>query len=245
MIEKQWFSEWFDTSYYHILYKNRDDDEAKSFINQLVQFLKLPTDDLPVLDLACGKGRHSVTLNSLGYTVLGADLSANSIAEANQSSNENLSFIVHDMREAIEETKFQAVFNLFTSFGYFDDQSDNEKVLNSIHSMLSKDGVLVIDFMNATKIIVELVTEEEKTVDGIKFNLKRNHDGNHIFKHINFEDDSKKFSYTERVQALQLSDFSKLLSKTGFDLIRTFGDFQLNSFDAETSSRLILIAKKV
>ena len=81
MQKKEWFAEWFDTSYYHILYQNRNDEEAKRFIQALLGVLKL-TPNSSLLDLACGKGRHAVTLNSSGHRVLGVDLSAQSIAAA-------------------------------------------------------------------------------------------------------------------------------------------------------------------
>ncbi|MFN3940966.1 MAG: YkgJ family cysteine cluster protein, partial [Chitinophagales bacterium] len=77
-----------------------------------------------ILDLACGKGRHSIYLNQLGYDVTGADLSENSIKEASKFANEKLHFKVHDMRIPFEE-KYDAIFNLFTSFGYFENDADN------------------------------------------------------------------------------------------------------------------------
>ncbi|MFN5878833.1 MAG: SAM-dependent methyltransferase, partial [Flavobacteriales bacterium] len=70
MSSKEWFADWFDTPYYHILYKNRNDEEAAHFIENLIEFIQLDLGSR-VLDLACGKGRHSVTLNKLGYNVLG------------------------------------------------------------------------------------------------------------------------------------------------------------------------------
>ena len=94
---KDWFESWFDTSYYHILYSHRDYTEAKGFMQNLVKFLNLKADDL-LLDLGCGKGRHSIFLNSLGYNIIGADLSKNSISEAKKFENDRLLFIVHDMR---------------------------------------------------------------------------------------------------------------------------------------------------
>ena len=86
MNQKEWFAEWFDTSYYHQLYQNRNEEEAALFISNLLQFLNLPKSS-KLLDLACGKGRHSVTLNSFGYEVLGVDLAANSIQEASKFQN--------------------------------------------------------------------------------------------------------------------------------------------------------------
>jgi 2-polyprenyl-3-methyl-5-hydroxy-6-metoxy-1,4-benzoquinol methylase len=243
MENKEWFAEWFDSPFYHRLYSNRDDNEAKRFVEHLVAFLGL-TPGQSVLDLACGKGRHSITLNACGLNVIGADLAPKSIAAAAEFSNESLSFVVHDMREVISEKHFDVVMNLFTSFGYFDSTEDNKRVLNSIHDMLHPNGLLVIDFMNAIRVVNTLVKEETKEVEGTTFQISRRYDGTHIFKDIQFSDSGKDFHFTERVQAITDQDFSALLEACGFELIRTFGDFELNPYAAETSDRLILIARK-
>lgn len=244
MKQKEWFAEWFDTTYYHTLYKNRDEEEAANFISRLIDNLKLPKSAY-LLDLACGKGRHSITLNQLGYTVKGVDLSPNSIAEASKSSNEQLTFAVQDMRQAIPNEKFDAIFNLFTSFGYFDSIDDNIRVVQAMNSMLNENGILVIDFMNATKVIDSLVLEEEKIIDGIEFHIERKYDGQHIFKFIHIKDGESVFDYSERVQALKQVDFEKLLTENGFEILRNFGDFNLNPFQEKSSDRLIIIAKKI
>jgi len=244
MRSKEWFADWFDTTYYHILYKNRNDDEASLFISNLMNYLKIDKAS-KILDLACGKGRHSITLNKLGYHVLGVDLSANSISCAKESENDTLKFAVHDMRHKIHNHEFQAVFNLFTSFGYFDTICDNNLVLKSIHEMLEEDGYLIIDFMNASKVINNLVFSETKEIDGITFHIERNYDGDHIFKHIRFEDNREQFHFTERVQALKLSDFTELLENNKFRIISTFGNFLLEPFNEKTADRLIIIAKKI
>lgn len=239
----QWYESWFDTDYYHILYKNRDFKEAERFINNLVETVNLPPHS-KVLDLACGKGRHSVTLFTHGYNVLGVDLSPQSIDFASYLANDNLQFMVHDMREAIEGKQFDAVFNLFTSFGYFDSHEDNKRVLDAVHTMLKPKGILVIDFMNAVKEIARLVPTATKTNDGITFHLTKKFDNHHIYKYIDFETDGQQHHYMERVQALKLSDFQGLFNECGFDLLHTFGNFDLDEFDETTSDRLILIAQK-
>jgi len=228
--EKTWFKTWFNTKYYHILYKDRNDNEAKKFISNLLGLLKLPPNS-NCLDLACGKGRHARFLCENNLTVLGVDLSENSIKEAQKFENENLKFEVQDMRNSFRENEFDAVFNLFTSFGYFDSQQDNLKVLQAINRMLKQEGLLVIDFMNAHKVTKNLVATEIKKADDIQFNITRNYDGNHIFKNIEFDVDVEKHNYTERVQALQLKDFKLLLKETGFELLETFGNFNLEKFD--------------
>ena len=235
-----WFASWFDTPYYHILYKDRDYEEAQLFMDNITAYLNLP-DDSKILDLACGKGRHSIYLSKLGYDVTGADLSENSIAEASKFESDNLHFVVHDMREPMNE-KFDAIFNLFTSFGYFDDDADNIRTLKSICASLSEYGFGVIDFMNVGRVIKNLVPEETKTVEGIDFHIKRYHLDNHIFKEITFTDKGKNFHFTEKVQALTLSDFEQMMDEAGINLLDVFGDYKLRKYNSE-SERLIMVFK--
>lgn len=242
--EDEWFRTWFDTPHYHILYQDRDFTEAEFFINNLLEFLKLPA-GTKSLDLACGKGRHSVYLNKKGLDVTGLDLSEYNIRKASEFENDTLSFAVHDMREVYKNEAYNVVFNLFTSFGYFDDFEDNERVLQSVHKMLKDDGVFVIDFMNAYHVIHHLIKEEKKEVDGITFNLSRDYDGKFITKNIEFKDKGKSYSFQERVQAIKRDEFETLLAKTGFKVKEVFGDFALSPFDKLKSDRLIIIAEKV
>lgn len=236
-----WFASWFDTPYYHILYKDRDYEEAQLFMDNITQYLNLP-EDAKILDLACGKGRHSIYLNKLGYDVTGADLSENSIATASKYSNEKLHFTVHDMREPFDE-KFDAIFNLFTSFGYFENDEDNLTTLKAIHNSLSEYGFAVIDFMNVHKVIKDLVPHETKTVEGIDFNIKRYVEDKHIIKEIDFEDKGKQYYYTEKVKALTLEDFEAMMEEAGIYLLDVFGDYKLHKFYKNESDRLIMIFK--
>ena len=238
---ENWYASWFDTPYYHILYKERNDKEAQVFMDNLTHYLNLP-EKAKVLDLACGKGRHAIYLNQLGFNVLGADLSENSIAEANKNSNETLHFKVHDMREPFEE-KFDAIFNLFTSFGYFENDQDNLKTLQAIKESLSEYGFAVIDFMNVNQVLETLIPEETKTVEGINFHIKRYLKDGHIHKEIDFEDQGQKFHFTEKVKALRLQDFEKLMDEAGIFLLDTFGDYKLKKFHKTESERLIMIFK--
>ncbi|MFV7234276.1 class I SAM-dependent methyltransferase [Flavobacterium sp. ZB4R12] len=238
---ENWYTSWFDTPYYHILYKERNYREAQIFMDNLTHYLNLP-EKAKVLDLACGKGRHSIYLNQLGFNVLGADLSENSIAEANKNSNETLHFKVHDMREPFEE-KFDAIFNLFTSFGYFENDEDNLTTLKAIKQSLSEYGFAVIDFMNVNQVLETLVPEETKTVEGIDFHIKRYLKDGHIFKEIDFEDKGQKFHFTEKVKALTLKDFEELMEEAGIFLLDIFGDYKLKKFHKTDSERLIMIFK--
>jgi SAM-dependent methyltransferase len=238
---ENWFASWFDSPYYHILYKERNDREAQLFMDNLTHYLNLP-EKAKVLDLCCGKGRHAIYLNQLGFDVIGADLSENSITEAQKNSNKNLHFQVHDMREVFED-KFDAIFNLFTSFGYFENDKDNLTTLKAIKESLTEHGFAVIDFMNVANVLNTLVPEEVKTVDGIDFHIKRYLKDGHIYKEIDFEDKEQKYHFTEKVKALTLKDFEEMMEESGIFLLDIFGDYKLKKFHKTESERLIMIFK--
>ncbi|WP_147677447.1 class I SAM-dependent methyltransferase [Algibacter pacificus] len=236
-----WFASWFDTAYYHILYKDRNDTEAQAFMETLTDYLNLPEGGT-ILDLACGKGRHSRYLNKIGYDVIGADLSENSINYAKRFENERLKFEVHDMCNPYPKT-FDAVFNLFTSFGYFEDDADNLRTIKAIKADLNEFGFGVIDFMNSEFVIDNLVPEEVKTVDGIDFYLKRYVEDGYIIKDIEFNTDGKAFKFQERVRGFTLADFEALFEQAGVYLLDVFGDYKLGKFNKHTSERLVMIFK--
>ena len=236
-----WFTDWFNTSYYHILYKERNDFEAQLFMKNITAFLALDK-STHILDLPCGKGRHSVFLNSLGYKVTGGDLSENSIIAAKKYENDTLNFKVHDMRAPFNN-KYNAIFNLFTSFGYFKDDKEDILILQNIKNGLTKDGYFVFDFLNAELVKANLVVEETKIVDDITFYIKREISNGFILKHISFFANGENHSYTERVKYLDVEKMTSYLEEVGFKIEQIFGDYHLNNFDSKSSNRLILVAK--
>ena len=238
---KHWYASWFDTPYYHILYKDRDYTEAQVFMDNLTNYLNLPENG-KILDLACGKGRHSIYLNKLGYNVTGVDLSEQSIQYAKQFENYSLKFEVHDMSKPYPDN-FDAVFNLFTSFGYFEDESCNLNTINSIKQELNPNGFGVIDFMNVNNVIDNLVSQDIKTVDGIDFKQNRRVEDGYIIKDITFEENGEQFSFQERVKAFTLDGFQDLFNEANVHLLDIFGDYKLQKYHPNTSERLIMIFK--
>ncbi len=239
---KEWFVDWFDSEYYHILYKDRDYNEAQNFMKNLVSFLNLKKNSY-ILDLACGKGRHSVFLNKIGFQVKGVDLSKNSIEFAKNFEKNGLSFSKHDMRNPFLE-KFDAIFNLFTSFGYFDDDETNIKVLQNIKNGLKPKGIAVIDFMNVIAVKKQLISKETIIKNNISFAITRHIENNKIIKNIRFKVGIDSFHFTEKVQYLTLETIKEYILAANLKLKYTFGDYQLKPFDKETSKRLILVLKK-
>lgn len=236
---KDWFVSWFDTSYYHILYKHRDDSEAHEFMQNIVSFLKFQKEDI-LLDLACGRGRHSRYLNSLGFNVIGADLSRNSILHAKKFENDTLHFEEHDMRHAFKD-KYNAILNLFTSFGFFEDDNEDIAILQNIKDGLFPEGKAIIDFMNSKKVINNLIPEESQTIDGITFEIKRYLKNEFIVKEINFDADGNHHTYFEQVKMLDLNKIKSYVDSVGFKIKHIFGNYQLDEFDENSSERLILI----
>ena len=237
--QKDWFTSWFNTPYYHILYKDRNDDDAQFFMQNITQLLQLDK-DATIADIPCGKGRHSVYLNSLGYNVIGADLSENSIAFAKQFENEKLHFEVCDMRKSITK-KYDVILNLFTSFGYFEDDEDDIAVLKNFKNGLKPNGVSVIDFLNVDFVKANLVEQETKTIDGINFHISRKIEDGFIIKQISFVANNEDHCYFEKVKYINLEKFTFYLQNAGLKIKHIFGDYQLSNFDVKTSKRLIFV----
>lgn len=238
-----WFADWFNSPYYHTLYRSRNEQESKFFIDNLGTKLDFNSSH-QTLDLACGKGRHSIYLNSKGLDVLGVDLAPESIAEASRHENDKLKFLVHDMRSEFGADRFDIILNLFTSFGYFEDPQDDLRMLKSVYQSLKPNGTLLIDFLNATKVIANLVPYEEKVIDGITFKITKKVENRWIFKTIAFEDQGKEFLFQEKVKAFELADFQLLFDQIGFALTAVYGNYSLDHYNASSSERLILVAKK-
>jgi len=238
-----WFANWFDSPYYHTLYKNRDEKEAQLFIDNLINYLQIPKGS-KLIDIACGKGRHAKYFNQKGMDVVGVDLSPNSIDTAKKDENKNLQFSVHDMRENYQKETFDIVTNLFTSFGYFEDNKNEQKAINAMANNLKKEGILIIDFMNVKKVIANLVLNEKKTIDLVKFDITRQVKNGYIFKDIQITDKKKQEQFQEKVKAITLADYSKFISNAGLKIIDIFGNYKLDNFNEKISDRLILICKK-
>jgi SAM-dependent methyltransferase len=238
----KWFETWFDSKYYHILYKHRDEQEAIKFLDNITQYLNITKGK--ILDVGCGKGRHAKYFNELGFNVVGIDLSLNSIAKAKLNETQDLKFYKFDMRNVFKENSFNLVTNLFTSFGYFDNSLDEQKTINAMVKNLKKDGILIIDFMNVKKIINNLVSKESKKINSVEFDITRELKDNYILKNITINDQDISLKFQEKVHALTLIDFSKMLQKASMSIIDKFGNYNLDDFNALQSDRLILIARK-
>ena len=238
--DPSWFSKWFDSSFYHQLYANRDENEAKAFIDELLLELQ-PVEAASMLDLGCGSGRHARYLASNGFNVTGIDLASSSIRTAKQSKMENLQFYRHDMRVPFGNDRYDFVFNFFTSFGYFKEDRENLQIVRNIFNSLKPGGMVVFDYMNAAYASSRLIASEQKEIDGISYDITRWEDETNIYKKIQV---GNLHEFTEQVQKFTIFDFDCMFRKAGLQLQKVYGDYELGEYDRETSPRLILLAKK-
>lgn len=239
----EWFAEWFDTPFYHILYKSRGNNEAQRFIDNLSEKLVFQT-NWQYCDMACGKGRHAIYLNSKGFDVVGLDLSPNNIWHAQMSENETLQFHEHDIREVFRPQFFDVMLNLFTSFGYFENQEENQKAVVAMAENIKPNGTFVLDYMNSRKAIEGFNSYYQKTVDEIVFNINKRIELGYIFKNISFENEGDKHQYEERVKLLFLEDFRHFFEKADLTLTAVYGDYDLNPYQDLVSDRMIMVCKK-
>ena len=231
---------WFNSDYYHILYKNRDKKEAEFFINNLIKKLNIKKKS-KILDLACGIGRHSFYLNKKGMNVIGIDNSENNIKKAKKFENKFLKFKKKEMTEDYGQ-EFDFIFNLFTSFGYINEKH-NLNTFKSINNSLINHGILVIDYLNVFKLKEELVEKETKKIGNIIFNIKRSFKDNFIVKKIKIKDNNEIFYFEERVMELTINDFQDYLKKFNFEILDVYGNYNLEKYH-KNSERLIMIIKK-
>jgi SAM-dependent methyltransferase len=239
----KWFESWFDTVYYHTLYQHRNEAEAAAFVDTLLQRLALHS-GMRVADIACGKGRHSAHLASHGLSVWGMDLSGNSILAAQSLGVKGVDFQVHDMREQFPQANFQAIFNLFTSFGYFDDPAEDERVLENMAAACVDGGYVVQDYLNAELVLADLPQEAVLERGGYRFKTKKHLSGSHIVKDIQVLDGADVHEFQERVRIFSKDTLVGLHEKAGLKLMGVYGDYGLGDFDPKTSPRIVVISQK-
>ena len=245
MSEQAWYKDWFNSPFYHKLYFERDEKEAAAFISKLIDHLK-PRPGKYMLDVACGRGRHSRLLAEKGFFVTGIDISFDSIAFAKKFESQNLEFFQHDMRLPFRVNYFDYVFNFFTSFGYFKTRRENDDAIRTIANGLKPNGVFVIDYLNVHFSEDHLVHNETKKIKGSEYEIHRWHDETHFYKKIVVHDPLliQPIEFTEKVSKFSFGDFNDMLSYNGLQVQEVFGDYQLGNYNVSTKPRLIIVACK-
>jgi SAM-dependent methyltransferase len=245
--DKSWYKSWFNSPYYHQLYFKRDEEEAAAFLNRLLATINPPVNS-KILDVACGRGRHSIHLASKGFFVTGIDISDESIEDAKQFEKDNLEFFVHDMRLPFRMNYYSYAFNLFTSFGFFRTKREHDNSIRTIAQSLQPGGLFVMDYLNAHYVENHLVYKSELEKEGVTFYITRWLDETHFYKKIVVEDEAnlhEPLEFTEKVAKFSLGDFNDMFAYNGLQMQNVYGDYQFSNYHVNESPRLIMIAKKV
>jgi len=245
MALKEWYKDWFNSIYYHKLYFERDENEAQNFINRLIDHLK-PVPNSSMLDVACGRGRHSRFLAEKGFYITGIDISGSSISYAKRFEKDNLQFFQHDMRLPFWINYFDYVFNFFTSFGYFATRREHDDAMRTIAQSLKPSGIVLFDYLNVHYAEDRLVHNDVKKIDQTEYEIHRWHDDDHFFKKIIVKDPalSSPIEYTEKVAKFSLGDFTDMLSFQKMQVLEVFGDYDLNAYHVRNTPRMIVVARK-
>jgi ubiquinone/menaquinone biosynthesis C-methylase UbiE len=240
---------WYEQSFgadYLTIYKHRDCTHAKQEVRQMIDWLRLPR-GAKVLDLCCGMGRHSFTLAEFGFEVTGLDLSEVLLTEAKKGDHSfRVKWLQGDMRHVpLPCVRFDAVVNLFTSFGYFDDDKENRKVLLEIERLLLPGGNWIVDFLNPDAVVSRLVPHSERREGNLTIREARTVENGMVRKQIAvMEADREPRYYSEQVKLYKLPDFERMLHGTSLKVNKLYGDYSGSPYHAATSPRLIMVGEK-
>jgi SAM-dependent methyltransferase len=236
----EWFEQWFGDEYLRA-YAHRDDEDAERLVG-LLDALGLAAAGQQVLDLGCGPGRHTSVLARRGARVVGLDLSRALLRAAREAGAERL--VRGDMRDLpFRDAAFDAVLNLFTSFGYFTEDAEHEAVLREVARVLRRGGSFVLDFLNAPAVRAGLVPRDERSTGGVVVIQERwlSADGRYVNKRIQVGADGRSFA--ERVRLYERAELEAMMAAHGLRTVRTAGDYQGGRHGAR-SDRLILVGER-
>jgi len=240
-----WFENWFESDEYLNVYRHRNHEDAKKLFDLIVRNIQIP-DKGTVLDLACGAGRHSMLFAKRGYKVTSVDLSKNLLEIArNEAKIENveLNLIRCDIRKFTTDIEFDLVLNLFTSFGYFENDSENFAIFDTVYTSLKKDGFFVFDYLNKDFVEKNIVPEDVTVNNGTTILQTRQITGGRVVKNIKIQKEDKELSFLESVRLYSKDILVDELESRRFKVNNIFGDLNGNKFNKD-SDRVIIIAKK-
>jgi len=243
---KLWFEEWFESDEYSTVYKHRNNEEAEILISFILSKINL-SGDAKILDLGCGAGRHTLLLAKRGFQVTGIDQSAKLLSVAVDEAQKNglhARFIKDDIRTVSFSEKFDVILNVFTSFGYFENDDDNFALFTNVEKHLSDEGVFVFDFLNAENVKRNLIPFSEDEIGDIVVKQSRKIEGNKVIKEIVLLQNGERKNYRESVRLYSKTDLLGALNKNNLSVEMIFGSYDGEAFDEFSSPRLILLCKK-
>jgi len=242
----EWFKDWFASEDYLNVYSHRNKKDADSLLKLILSNISIPQ-NASILDSACGNGRHSESLASLGYNVFAFDLSKTllQIAQKNKlNNNSNVKYFCSDIRNIPLNKSFDVVLNLFTSFGYFKSDKENFAIVNFASKSLKKGGYFIFDYLNPIYVENNLVEYSEKISDKKKIIEKRKIQSGRVEKEIEIIDDKFKHRYFESVQLYSNQEILTMFENFGFHPLKNFGNFNGDVYNENRSERMIIVFEK-
>ncbi|PSQ79646.1 MAG: class I SAM-dependent methyltransferase [Bacteroidetes bacterium QS_1_63_11] len=241
-----WYEDWFWSDAYTQVYHHRDEAEAERLVD-LIQREINPSPTAHILDVGCGRGRHARVLARRGHRVTGVDLSDAAIAEARSAAaDEGLdditSFQVGDMRDSVCEDCADGVVNLFTSFGYFQDDAENEQALRAMTTALRPGGWFLQDFLNAPVVADSMGPSTHETENGRTIHQDRWIEDGRVNKEIIIEHADGAETFHESVRLYTLYDLKEMYAAVGLELMTSFGSYDGDDYAPDESPRLLLHA---
>jgi cyclopropane fatty-acyl-phospholipid synthase-like methyltransferase len=243
----EWFEDWFNTEEYLNVYRHRNEAEAKQLIDLILMNVHLAPGST-VLDMACGAGRHSILLAKAGFDVTAVDLSRNLLTVARQAALDagvKVNFLRSDLRNFSIDISFDLIVNLFTSFGYFEDDAENFRIFENVYHHLKPTSYFVLDYFNRHYVEKNIVKRSVNKIPGGEIIQEREINEKRVIKKITIRKNGQEQHYHESVRMYTPNYLTREMKKIGFDIIKSFGDFNGNTFDIESSPRIIVIAKKM
>ncbi len=241
-----WYEDWFNSKEYLTVYRHRNEAEAKQLVDLILKNVQIPAGS-DVLDMACGAGRHAILFAKKGFDVTAVDLSQALLSIAKERAerfNLNIQFVNSDLRKFSINKKFALVNNLFTSFGYFEEDEENFKILKIAFEHLKNGGYFVIDYLNRYEVEKNLVPRSITELPDGSILQERRINSNRVEKKITINNNGSEKSFTESVRMYSEDELKNAVKKTGFNIEKVFGDFEGNNFNLQTSPRIIIIARK-
>jgi SAM-dependent methyltransferase len=246
--DKPWHEDdafWLDTL--PVLFPESRVREAQKEIEQILALAEIPP-GAAVLDLCCGIGRHALELGRLGYRVTGVDRTRQYLdLAAAQAGGESLSLelIREDMRAFRRQGSYDAVLNLFTSFGYFEDPLDDQRVVDNVYASLRSGGVLVMQLMSKEVMARIFRPRDWYEQDGLlvleERKVRRN--WSWIESRWTLISEQRRIDLDLSHRLYAASELMLLLRDRGFEKIDAYGDFEGSSYD-EKATRLVVVALK-
>ena len=236
----EWFEDWFDADY-AALYAHRDANEARLAVATALESAPEFAQG-PVLDLACGGGRHLAELRKTNPDAFGIDLSATLLGLAPQALRPWL--LRADMRKLPVKPGLSGITLWFTPFGYFSDE-DNAALLRTLSGLLRPGGVLLVDYLNTHEVRRTLVPEDTQERNGIRVLSRRRIEDHRVIKEMELLrlDTGETRQARESVHLYEPQEFEAMASQAGLKLRQTLGAYDGSAFD-DRSPRWIALFEK-